>query len=80
VATRRKKKNTWGSDKPVSERGETLYNTEEAADYLGQKPRWFRDHQDEIPYIRFAGVPARRMYRKEDLDAYIESKLSPAGR
>jgi excisionase family DNA binding protein len=80
VATKRKKRLTFTRDpeRPVSERGETLYTIREAADYLGVKDRWMKTAvaRRYIPFIRVGGMYIK--FRKADLDAYIEAQTVPA--
>jgi len=80
MPTKRKKKPkfTGEPERPVAERGETLYTKREAANYLGRKTRWFNDARSTgIPHIKVGG---RVMFRKSDLDEYISSRRVPAGR
>jgi excisionase family DNA binding protein len=81
TAKRSKKKWTSHPDLSVDERGPaTLYTPEEAANYLGRKPRFMRDvvAQLLIPYVKVGG---RVRFRKADLDAYIDANtFSAAGK
>lgn len=75
---KRKKDVGWGPERSVSERGETLFTRQEAADYLGVKLRWIVQQPHGIPYCK---IGSQVRFRKADLDTYIESRrVVPAGR
>jgi len=51
-----------------------LLSVEEAAEYLGKSEQWCsRSLRRFIPHVKIGGTP---MYRKDDIDRYIESKVS----
>lgn len=61
--------------------GQAGMTTEQAADYLGIKPitlrTWRCNKRYTIPFIKVGG---RIRYRKEDLDAWLESRTVGAQR
>ena len=50
--------------------GAKLMNVETASKYLGMSPGWLR--ASTIPVVRMG---RRRLYRQEDLDAYIDKRV-----
>lgn len=48
-----------------------LKNVEAASKYLGMSPGWLR--ASKVPFVR---IGRRRLYRQEDLDAYVERRVS----
>lgn len=59
----------------------TRLNTEQAAEYLGLAPqtlaRWRSERKKGTPV--FLKVGGNVQYRKEDLDAYLESRVVTPG-
>jgi excisionase family DNA binding protein len=79
LPARQKRKPTYKREPalPASERGETLFTEQEAADYLGVPLRWMRTARARgyLPIVKF---PQYNRYRKADLDAYVEAQSVPA--
>ena len=50
--------------------GTKLMNVEAAAKYLGMSQSWLR--ASKIPIVH---LDRRRMYRQEDLDAYVDKRV-----
>ena len=50
-----------------------LLTVQEAAEYLKMSPNWL--YGSGIPFVRLG---RRRLYRRADLDSFIEQHLSPS--
>ena len=51
---------------------EKLVTIQEAAEILGQSPRWVRDHQNELPRVKLPGRTVR--FAAKRLNAFIRRR------